>query len=85
MAESVLWAVLLLASLGKTLQKEFSEAYPIGNELEFEGHYLYNLTLPSKFHLGVSSAAYQYEGAWDEGGKQYCFEMCCLESNNDSA
>jgi hypothetical protein len=80
MTQLVLLAVWLLASVGARLEKEFDDIYPEENQLEMEEHYLYNFTLPSDFHLGVSSAAYQYEGAWDEGGKNYCFEICCPKS-----
>jgi hypothetical protein len=76
MAEYVILAALLMVSVGTALEKEFNDVYPLGNELEIEEHYLYNFTLPNDFHLGVSSAAYQYEGAWNEGGKKYCFEIC---------
>jgi hypothetical protein len=80
MAEYALLAALLMVSVGTTLEKEFNYVYPLENQLEIEEHYLYNFTLPSNFHLGVSTAAYQYEGAWDDGGKKYCFEICWLKS-----
>jgi hypothetical protein len=80
MTELVLLAVLLLVSGGMTFETEFNDRYPEEYQIETEEYYLYNFTLPSDFHLGVSSAAYQYEGAWDEGGKNYCFEICWLKS-----
>jgi hypothetical protein len=70
MTELFLLPILLLASVGARLEKEFDDTYPEENQLEIEEPYLYNFTLPGDFHLGVSSAAYQYEGAWDEGGKK---------------
>nr|ABN05620.1 female neotenic-specific protein 2 [Cryptotermes secundus] len=69
MKELVLLVVLLLVSVGTTLEKEFNDRYHEDQQIETEEYDFYNFTLPSDFHLGVSSAAYQYEGAWDEGGK----------------
>jgi hypothetical protein len=70
MTELVLLAALLLVLVSTTAGKEFSDIYHEDNEIEKEdNHYLYNFTLPSDFMIGTASAAYQYEGAWDEGGK----------------
>jgi hypothetical protein len=80
MKELVLLVALLLVSAGTALEKEFNDRYPEEHQIETEEYYFYNFTLPNEFRLGVSSAAYQYEGAWDEGGKNYCFEICWLKS-----
>jgi hypothetical protein len=80
MKELVLLAVLLQVSVGTRLEKKFNDKYPEEYQFEIEEQSPYNFTLPSDFHLGVSSAAYQYEGAWNEGGKNYCSEICWLKS-----
>jgi hypothetical protein len=67
-------AVLLLLLLRATLGKSFNYTYPEDFQIEKEeGNHLYNFTFPSDFHIGVSSAAYQIEGAWNEGGMNFFF------------
>ena len=62
-------ALLLLLLITATLGKPFNFTYLDDFQIKEEGeHYLYNFTFPSDFHIGISSAAYQIEGAWNEGG-----------------
>jgi len=69
-------ALLLLLLITATLGKQFNYAYLEDFQIEEEGeHYLYNFTFPSDFHFGVSSAAYQIEGAWNEGGKNFSLNL----------
>lgn len=69
-------ALLLLLLITATLGKQFNYAYPEDFQIEEEGeYYLYNFTFPSDIHFGVSSAAYQIEGAWNEGGRKFFFKF----------
>ncbi|KDR12524.1 Lactase-phlorizin hydrolase [Zootermopsis nevadensis] len=70
MTKLVSLAALLLVMVTITVGAEFNYIYPEDSEIDKEDdHYLYNFTLPSDLKIGVGSAAYQYEGAWNEGGK----------------
>jgi len=67
-------AMPLLLLITATVGKQFSYTYPEDFQIEEEGeHYLYNFSFASDFHFGISSAAYQIEGAWNEGGKDFFF------------
>lgn len=70
MTKLVSLAALLLVMVTITVGAEFNYNYPEDSEIDKEDdHYLYNFTLPSDLKIGVGSAAYQYEGAWNEGGR----------------
>jgi hypothetical protein len=71
MSELVSLAALMLLLVTTTSGGgAFNYLHPEENQKdEAYEHYLYNFTLPSDFRIGVASAAYQYEGAWNEGGK----------------
>jgi hypothetical protein len=72
MTELVSLAALLLVLVTTAVRTEFNDIYFEGSEMEKEDeHYLYNFTLPSDLKIGAASAAYQYEGAWDEGGTRF--------------
>lgn len=62
-------AALLLLLTAVTSGKHFNFTSPEDFQIEKDGeYYIYNFTFPSDFQIGVSSSAYQIEGAWNEGG-----------------
>lgn len=71
MTKMGLLPALLLVLVTTAFGIEFNYSYPEDNETEVEQYHLYNFTLPGDLLIGAASAAYQYEGAWNEGGKSF--------------